>query len=313
MPSESTQPKIIAHRGASGYVPEHTLVAKGIAHAMGADYLEQDVVATKDHQAVVLHDVHIDSVTDVAKRFPERHRPDGRFYAIDFTLDELKSLAVVERFHPGNGRNVFPNRYSGGGTAFQICTLAEEIRFIQNLNRTTGREAGIYPEIKHPGWHREQGCDLTKIVLKILAQHGYRTKQDDCYLQCFDEFEVRRIRDELGFQGRLIQLVGNGHDEKTGSDYNRMKTPEGLSDLAKIVDGIGPMISSVVTWDDSGRPVPSDLVADAARFGLKVHPWTVRADDLPQGCPSIQALVGELRRIGVHGMFSDHPDQARGY
>ncbi len=309
MTTPAARPIVIAHRGASGYVPEHTLVAKGIAHAMGADFLEQDVVATKDHHPVVLHDTHLDTVTNVARRFPGRSRPDGRYYAIDFTLAELKTLDVVERFDRRSGRNVFPGRYSGGAGGFQICTLDEEIRFIQNLNRTTKRDAGIYPEIKQPSWHREEGCDLSKIVLESLNRFGYREQNDNCYLQCFDEFEVRRIREELSYQGRLIQLVGDGHDARSGTDYSRMKTPEGLADLAKVVDGIGPNLAAIVRWDDSETASVTDLVTDAHRFGLAVHPWTVRADDLPKGCATLEQLIDTLRQEKVDGLFSDHPDQ----
>ena len=309
MTTPAARPIVIAHRGASGSVPEHTLVAKGIAHAMGADFLEQDVVATKDHHPVVLHDTHLDTVTNVARRFPGRSRPDGRYYAIDFTLAELKTLDVVERFDRRSGRNVFPGRYSGGAGGFQICTLDEEIRFIQNLNRTTKRDAGIYPEIKQPSWHREEGCDLSKIVLESLNRFGYREQNDNCYLQCFDEFEVRRIREELSYQGRLIQLVGDGHDARSGTDYSRMKTPEGLADLAKVVDGIGPNLAAIVRWDDSETASVTDLVTDAHRFGLAVHPWTVRADDLPKGCATLEQLIDTLRQEKVDGLFSDHPDQ----
>ena len=309
MANRSALPIVIAHRGASGYVPEHTLVAKGIAHAMGAHYLEQDIVATKDHHAIVLHDTHIDTVTDVKHRFPDRSRGDGRYLAIDFTLEELKTLTVLERFDHRSGRNIFPQRYSGVLDAFRINTLDEEIRFVQNLNRTTGREAGIYPEIKKPAWHREQGCDLTKIVLDSLGRYGYRDKSSKCFLQCFDEFEVRRLRNELSYAGPLIQLIGNGHDVQSGTDYNRMKTPEGLSDLAGLVDGVGPILSSIVTWNARGDAVVTDLVSNAKRFGLWVHPWTVRADDLPSGCKTLQQLVSTLHETGVDGMFTDHPDQ----
>ncbi|MCS7468785.1 glycerophosphodiester phosphodiesterase [Stieleria sp. ICT_E10.1] len=308
MTAERT-PIVIAHRGASGYVPEHTLVAKGIAHAMGADYLEQDVIATKDHHPVVLHDIYLDTVTDVARRFHGRSRPNGRYYAIDFTLAELKTLEVLERFDHRNGRNVFPGRYSGGAGGFRICTLDEEIRFIQNLNRTTGRQVGIYPEIKQPSWHRDEGCDLTSIVLQSLDRFGYRDKSDNCFLQCFDEFEVRRIREDLSYQGRLIQLVGDGHDARSGTDYSRMKTSEGLADLAKVVDGIGPNLAAIVRWDDSQAAKLTELVAEAHRFGLAVHPWTVRADDLPKGCATLQQLIDTLRQAKVDGLFSDHPDQ----
>ncbi|MDV6031026.1 MAG: glycerophosphodiester phosphodiesterase [Phycisphaera sp. RhM] len=309
MNAPASKPIVIAHRGASGYVPEHTLVAKGIAHAMGADYLEQDVVASKDHHPVVLHDIHLDTVTNVARRFHGRSRPDGRYYAIDFTLAELKTLEVLERFDHRNGRNVFPGRYSGGAGGFRICTLDEEIRFIQNLNRTTGRQVGIYPEIKQPSWHRDEGCDLTSIVLQSLDRFGYRDKRDPCFVQCFDEFEIRRIREDLSYQGRLIQLVGDGHDARSGTDYSRMKTPEGLADLAEVVDGIGPNLAAVVRWDESETAKVTDLVAEAHRFGLAVHPWTVRADDLPKGCETLQQLIDTLRQAKVDGLFSDHPDQ----
>ena len=300
---------VIAHRGASGYVPEHTLIAKGMAHVMGADYLEQDVVASRDHQAVVMHDIHLDTVTDVAKKFPARKRADGRYYAIDFDLSELKQLDVVERFERKSGRNVFANRYRGGGSGFKICTLNEEIDFVKNLNRTLGREAGIYPEIKQPAWHREHGCDLAQIVLRCLSKYGYESKSDRCYLQCFDEFEVKRIRSELGFQGRLVQLIGSGHDERSGTDYQRLKTREGLADLAGIVDGVGPSLDAVIGWNEKGQPLLSDLTADAHQFGLQVHPWTVRADQIPHHCPSLTQLVRTLIDAGVDGLFTDHADQ----
>ena len=300
---------IIAHRGASGYVPEHTLIAKAMAHAMGADYLEQDLVATKDGQAVVLHDVHIDTVTNVADRFPTRRRDDGRFYAIDFTVKELRSLRVFERFDHQTGKAVFPRRYPKGEGDFRITTFDEEIRFIQNINQTTGRIAGVYPEIKQPAWHREQGCDLSAIVLKSLHRYGYSQPDSRCYLQCFDEFEVQRIRSELGYVGKLIQLIGRGHDELSGTDYNRLRTPEGLAALHGVVNGIGPAMDLVLSWDESGGAVKTDLVEEAHRFDMEVHPWTVRADQLPARCPSLDALMSALRSTRVDGVFTDHPDR----
>jgi glycerophosphoryl diester phosphodiesterase len=159
---------VIAHRGASGYLPEHTLAAKAVAHAMGADYIEQDVVLSRDGVPVVLHDIQIETVTDVATMFPGRARADGRFYAIDFSLDELKALTVMERADE-RGEQVFPDRFPRGASSFRIPTLAEEIELIQGLNLSTGREAGIYPEIKAPAWHRAQGQDISAIVLGVLA------------------------------------------------------------------------------------------------------------------------------------------------
>src|SRR5262249_26330393 len=107
--ARGAEPVVIAHRGASGYLPEHTLPAKALAYGMGADYLEQDVVLTRADQPLVLHDVHLDTVTDVAEVFPDRKRPDGRFYALDFTLAEIQSLRVTERIDPKTKRPVFPN------------------------------------------------------------------------------------------------------------------------------------------------------------------------------------------------------------
>src|SRR6185503_3347980 len=171
-------PIVIAHRGASGYLPEHTLAAKALAHGMGADYLEQDVVLSRDGVPVVLHDIHIDTVTDVAKRFPGRARPDGRYYALDFTVAELKQLAASERFDPKTGLAVFPRRFPVGKSSFQVPTLEEELQLVQGLNASTGRVAGIYPEIKNPAWHRQQGHDVSRIVLDVLARYGYRTRAD---------------------------------------------------------------------------------------------------------------------------------------
>ncbi|MEO1524826.1 MAG: glycerophosphodiester phosphodiesterase [Planctomycetota bacterium] len=300
---------VIAHRGASGYVPEHTLTAKAMAHAMGANYLEQDLVASKDGVPVVLHDIHIDTVTDVKKRFPNRSRGDGRYYAIDFTVEELKTLRVFERFDHRTGKAIFPTRFPTGEGDFRILTFEEEVRFIENVNGSTGRAAGIYPEIKQPAWHREQGCDFSSIVLKVLRELGYDQPESSCFLQCFDEFEVKRIRSELGFRGKLIQLIYRGHDERSGSDYNRMGSAEGLTDLKDIVDGVGPSMDWIVTWNEKGERSLGSLVADAHANGLAVHPWTIRTDALPENCPSLEALVAALRDQSVEGVFADQPDR----
>jgi glycerophosphoryl diester phosphodiesterase len=192
------RPLIIAHRGASGYLPEHTLAAKALAYGQGADYLEQDVVLSKDGVPVVFHDPHIDTTTDVAKKFPGRQRADGRFYALDLTIAELKQLNASERFNPKTGKAVFPRRFPVGVGSFQVVTLEEEIQFIQNLNRTTGRNVGIYPELKAPAWHRQEGHDLAAAVLPILRKYGYDTKESACYVQCFEYAEIKRLRGELG-------------------------------------------------------------------------------------------------------------------
>ena len=138
---------VIAHRGASGYVPEHTIAAKAMAYAMGADYIEQDVVMTKDNQLVVLHDHYLDHVTDVQEKFFTRKREDGRYYVIDFTLDEIRTLNVSERYDMIDGVKVavFANRFPLNKSIFKVHTLSEEIELIQGLNKSTGKNIGIYP------------------------------------------------------------------------------------------------------------------------------------------------------------------------
>ena len=303
-------PKIvIAHRGASGYLPEHTLPAIAMAHAMGADYLEQDVVLSKDDVPMVLHDIHIDTVTDVARRFPDRKRADGRYYAIDFTLAELKQLNVSERFDPKTGIAVFPTRFPVGKGSFQIPTLAEELQLIQGLNTSTGRDAGVYPEIKEPAWHRTQGRDLSPIVLDLLARYGYKAKADKVYVQCFDDREVKRIRTELGYKGRLIQLIEGSRPLL--DDYARLRTPAGLAEIAKVADGIGPSLSDVVVRKSDGGYEATSLVRDAHAAGLEVHPYTFRADALPPGIASLEDLLRlALFDIGVDGVFTDQTDRA---
>ncbi len=296
---------IIAHRGASGYLPEHTLAAKAMAFEQGAHYLEQDVVLSKDAVPVLLHDIHVDAVSDAAEKFPERKRADGRYYAIDFTLAELKTLRLTERFNPKTGEQVYAKRFPKGAADFRIVTLEEELQFIAGLKHSRGREAGIYPEIKQPAWHRAEGHDISAIVLEVLRRHGYSDKEHACYVQCFEHDEVLRLRRELGWQGRLIQLMGGGKTGAGGSNFERMRTPEGLAELAKLVDGIGPSITSVL--DKDGRP--TDLVRDAHAAGLVVHPYTLRADDLPAYAATPEDLLYALfEEAGADGLFSDHPD-----
>ena len=131
------RPVVIAHRGASGHAPEHTLAAKALAYTMRADYLEQDIVATADDALVVLHDIHIDRVTNVAERYPGRAREDGRFYVRDFTLAEIKTLTVHERTDE-HGQPVYPGRFHSTDEVFRVQTFAEELEFIAQLVDTHG-------------------------------------------------------------------------------------------------------------------------------------------------------------------------------
>jgi glycerophosphoryl diester phosphodiesterase len=301
---------VVAHRGASGYLPEHTLEAVAMAYAMGADFVEQDVVLSKDGVPVVLHDITLDAVTDVATRFPDRRREDGRYYALDFSLSEIRQLRVTERFDRATGQAVYPGRFPVRRAAFEVPTLEEELQLIQGLNSSTGKNVGVYPEIKAPAWHRQQGWDISRIVLAVIGRYGYRTKDDNIYLQCFDFAEVKRIRRELGYQGKLVQLV----DGAGSFEQGRLTTRAGLEEAAAVVDALGPAIEQVVTGPAKGVWQVSDLVRNAHAVGLEVHPFTVRADSLPPYATSFEELLRILLiEAGVDGVFTDHPDRAAAF
>lgn len=301
---QAAEPVVIAHRGASGILPEHTRESKIAAHRMGADYLEQDVVLSKDDVPIVLHDVHLDTTTDVAEKFPDRRRKDGRYYAIDLTAAEIATLTATERFDHRTGKQVMPLRHPKGKGVFRVPTLEQELALIAELNRTGGRRAGIYPELKAPAWHRKEGKDLAGIVLPILRKHGYATQSDPCYLQCFEYAEVKRIREELGWKGSVIMLLG-GNKGVDGTDFAALKSDAGLKGLASLVDGIGPSLTDVIK---DGKA--TDLIARAHKAGLKVHPYTLRADALPKGVKDVaEAARIIFKDAGADGLFTDHPDK----
>jgi len=301
----SAAPIVIAHRGASGYLPEHTLEAKALAYGLGADYLEQDVVATRDAQLVVLHDLHLDDVTDVASRFPGRQRADGRHYAIDFDLAELQRLAVSERRTPGGRSARFPERFPTDAALFRISTLDEELALIAGLNKSMRRTIGIYPEIKHPRWHHEHGIDLSSRLLAALAARGYSDAGSAAYVQCFDPDELRRVRDDLGCRLKLVQLVGEE------PEYAQLLTAEGLARVARYADALGPSYKQLVVPTHS-LPLRKSALADAAkRAGLMLHPYTFRRDDLPAYATDLEELLRAFfTDVGVDGLFCDQPDIA---
>jgi glycerophosphoryl diester phosphodiesterase len=309
--AQTGKPVIIAHRGASGYLPEHTLPAKVLAHAMGADFLEQDVVLTKDDVPIVMHDIQLETISDVAQRFPDRKRANGRYYALDFTLAEIKQLHAHERVNPKTGKAVYPDRFPLGWSSFQIPTLEEELQLIQGLNKTCHRVAGIYPEIKSPAWHRKQGHDISRIVLPILRRYGYATKQDPCWVQCFEADEVKRIRTELGWEGHLLLLLQANRKNPDGSNGEAWFTPAGMAELAKVADGIGPDLSAIVAGDSKANRKVTDFVKDAHAAKLVVHPYTLRADDLPKFADSMNdALQVLFTEAKLDGLFTDFSDVA---
>ncbi len=304
-------PIVIAHRGASGYLPEHTAEAKVLAHGLGADFIEQDVVLTRDGVPIVLHDVELDTVTDVAQRFPGRRRADGRWYAIDFTLAEIGALNVRERVDPRTGNRVFANRFAPPNVRFGVRTLEEEISLLAGLNATTGRAAGLYTEIKAPDWHRAQGKDVTRAVLDVLERYDLRRRADPVWLQCFDPGELLRIREELGSDLKLVQLIGDNSWGDASVDFDQMRAAAGLAEVAKYADGVGVWIPHVVQWAAGGKPTFTTLVRDAHAAGLKVHVYTLRRDQLPQNAPDFAAVHAALLQAGVDGVFSDFPDESR--
>lgn len=290
---------IIAHRGASGYLPEHTLQAKAMAYAMGADYLEQDIVLSKDNVPIVIHDIHLETVTDVKSKFPNKKRNDGRFYVIDFTFEELKQLNVSERFDPITNKAVFPDRFPMFTSTFKLHSFQEEIELIKGLNKSTGKNIGIYPEIKEPAFHQKEGKDISKIVLKILNDYGYKTKNDSCILQCFDAEELKRIRHELKSDLFLVQLMEFEKEE------------ENIENIATYADGIGPWYKQIIKGKDKkGNWLISNLVEKAHKYNLKVHAYTFRADQLDDFKSFDELLQVALYEANIDGIFTDFPDKA---
>jgi len=311
MARPSRRPVVIAHRGASGYLPEHTLEAKALAYGLGADYLEQDLVASKDDALLVLHDIHLDRVTDVAERFPAGARSDGRWYARDLTLAEIRTLRVTERLDGEGRRANYPGRFPARSGNFRINTLAEEIALVRGLNASTGRRVGIYPEIKRPAWHRAEGVDLSALLLAALEGAGVTARSDAVYIQCFDAGELRRLREEFGTDFRLVQLLGENDWGESDTDYDAMKTEQGLAALAATADAIGPWVGQLYTLDGHGRPRPGRLAADAHAAGLVVHPYTFRADDLAAGFRTLEEMLRWfVTELHIDGLFTDFPDRA---
>jgi len=320
---------VIAHRGASGYLPEHSMACKAMAYAMGVDYIEQDVVMTKDDQLVILHDHYLDRVTDVASVYPERKRKDGRYYVIDFTLEEIRKLKMTEGFTIIDGKKeaVYSDRFPIWSSSFRVHTFEEEIELIKGLNKSTGNNIGLYPEIKSPWFHLKEGKDISKKTLEILKKYGYLSKKDKIFLQCFDPNELKRIRTKLlpslGMDLKLVQLIAMSlwcetMELKDGSYqmyfYEWMFQPGGMAKVAEYADGVGPwkpMIISPMSTKD--KIIVTDLVKDAHAAGMKVHPYTFRLDKgkIPEYAASYEDMLNIFYyKAGVDGVFTDFPDRA---
>ena len=299
---------IIAHRGAPGYLPEHTLESYAMAYGQGADYLEPDLVLTQDGVPIALHDLTLEATTNVADVFPDRARDNGGYYAIDFALDEIKELDVRERVDPETGERVYPDRFpeAHGALVFRVATLKELIALVQGLNQSTGRSAGIYPELKASAWHADEGYDFEAILLETLREHGYESRGDPVIIQSFEPESLVRLR-ELGCEMRIVQLIGGG------ASADPLTSPEGLDEIATYADGIGPSLTRII--DRDGAPVDDNaLIQEAHARNLAAHPWTVRADQLPAYADSAEELLERLLfEFGADGVFIDQPDVAAAF
>jgi glycerophosphoryl diester phosphodiesterase len=300
-PGRRTQ--IVAHRGASGYLPEHTAAAKVLGYGLGADLLEQDVVATGDGQLVVLHDIWLEDVSNVALRFSGRQRVDGHFYVVDFLRSELTELGLEERRRAGEPRLLHPDRYPYRSPHFRILGLEDEIRLIAGLNRSTGRRVGIYPEIKNPAWHQANGIDLTRLVHEALVRcREYLT--GPVFVQSFDELALRRLRDEFAASWPLVQLIDLERAEVLATDQRSLR------DIATLAAAVGLPFATLMTVE-AGRVTASRLARNLVDAGLRLHPYTLRRDvPPPEGITYRDALRFLIEELAVDALFCDFPDDA---
>ncbi|WP_293392598.1 glycerophosphodiester phosphodiesterase [Nevskia sp.] len=331
----NSRPLIIAHRGASGYRPEHTLAAYELAINLGVDFIEPDLVSTKDGVLVARHENEIGGTTDVASHpeFAGRRTTktiDGLaltgWFTEDFTLAELQTLRAVERIPAIRQRN---SLYNG---LYQVPTLQQVIDLAQRKSLETGRVIGIYPETKHPSYFRSIGLPLEEPLLTTLRRNGLDRRDAPVFIQSFESGNLRQLRSRTRI--RLVQLFGGPADRPadfvaTGVTftYGDMATPAGLARIASYADGIGPPKTSILPRDAAGNSLtPTTLVADAHAVGLIVHPYTFRNEntfvpnELRVGDPANAAFptlygraLDEYRlffNLGVDGLFSDNGDTA---
>lgn len=313
----ASKPIIIAHRGASGERPEHTLAAYQLAIEQGADFIEPDLVMTKDGQLVARHENDITGTTDVSRRkeFADRKRTktiDGVSYTgwftEDFTLAELKTLRAKERLPLLRRGNT---KFDG---QFEVPTLREIIALAKAASAKTGRTIGIYPETKHPSYFASIGLPMEALLVAELKAADWDRADAPVFIQSFEVNNLKALKQLT--QVKLIQLMAaeGGPADAAQPSYKAMATPEGLTAIAAYASGIGPQKDMVVAGDGTVSP----LVADAHAAGLKVHPWTFRAENFflpsglrkginPAGQGDMNAEIARFLAAGVDGLFTDYP------
>lgn len=311
---------IIAHRGASGERPEHTLAAYERAIDQGADFIEPDLVPTRDGVLVARHENEISGTTDVADHpaFAARKATrtiDGEtvtgWFTEDFTLAELRTLRARERLPDVRPANV---RFDG---LYPVPTLAEILALVKAKEAKSGRRIGLYPELKHPSYFAGRGFDTAASLLAALDAAGYRDAAAPVFIQCFEVGTLQRLHRETGL--RLIQLVSRegGPADKPGTTYAQMLEPAGLAAIRGYAAGLGAEAALVVAADGKATA----LVADAHRAGLLVHAWTLRREnrflppalrigDDPAASGNYRAAYGALVDAGIDGLFTDNPAEA---
>lgn len=313
-----SHPVIIGHRGASGLRPEHTLGAYRVAVDGGADFIEPDLVSTRDGVLVARHENAIRDTTDIAAHpeFASRRTTktiDGNtatdWFVEDFTLAELKTLRARERL-PG----LRPGNTAWDGV-FGIPTFAEILALAANESSRTGRTIGVYPETKHPSYFTAIGLPLEATMIAQLDAAGFRGMDDAAFIQSFEAGNLKALRPLTGL--RLIQLIGDDAPaDDPGAPYDTMVTEGGLADIAAYADGIGPAKARVIADGTATR-----LVADAHAAGLLVHPWTFRSENEflpaylrrgsdPAAHGDAAAEYAAFFAAGVDGVFSDFPATA---
>jgi glycerophosphoryl diester phosphodiesterase len=297
-------PLIIAHRGASGYRPEHTLASYELAARLGAEFIEPDLVSTRDGVLVARHEPEIGGTTDVAEHpeFADRRRTsriDGTdvtgWFAHDFTLAELRTLRARERIPDVRPRNT---RFDG---CFAVPTFEDILGLAGRLTAELGRPIGVYPETKHPSYHAALGLPLEPPLVAALRRAGLTAPNSPVFVQSFEVTNLQELRDELGVP--LVQLIeARGCPADGTARYAELLTPIGLKDVARYASAIGP----------DKTLVTRDLVESAHAAGLDVHPWTFRAEARFRPC-DVPDLVTELTgyfALGVDGVFTDNTDAA---